>query len=142
METRIMTTQDKINFVFEILVKSKKEGGNQWFYRGMRAGEGNKIFVQFTPDELYVEAYDVFTCLDWNECDEIWEKVMDKIREVEPKVYAFESWDNGGIQVSGFYEGWEAERFIESHESSGTYAYLHVYNNKEEAEMTYLELRD
>lgn len=42
------------------------------------------------------------------------------------KVYAFQTWRNGGTQVSALYEGDEARQFVDSHYESATFAHLHV----------------
>jgi len=55
-------------------------------------------------------------------------------------IFAFESWTNGSMQFSALYSGAEAERFIEAHEASGTFADLWVFDTQEEAEAKMVEL--
>jgi hypothetical protein len=55
--------------------------------------------------------------------------------------FAFETWHNGGLQMSAFYEGIHAINFIYMHEQSRTFADLHVYHNKIEALTAYEQLQ-
>jgi hypothetical protein len=57
------------------------------------------------------------------------------------QIFAFETWSNGGIQTSAFYEGDEAMNFIARHEQSGTFATLHVFKNEKEALQAYEDFR-
>lgn len=45
-------------------------------------------------------------------------------------IYAFEIWNNGGIQISSLYEGNAADVFALRHYQSNTFAVLH-YGNEE-----------
>jgi len=55
-----------------------------------------------------------------------------------PEIYSFQTWSNGHeIQMSAIHEGQDALDFITTHEYSFTYAKLHVYRSKNEAEEAY-----
>ena len=69
--------------------------------------------------------------------------------EISPDSFpiAFQSWDNGGIQTSSvyysnrFHDGVsEFNSFVEKHETSNTFATLHICNNMEEWDAAYEEL--
>lgn len=57
-------------------------------------------------------------------------------------VAVFESWINGGIQLSSIYCGQGADDFIEAHYASGTFAELHEFENEDEAFIAYNYLLD
>lgn len=56
------------------------------------------------------------------------------------KLYAFQSWENGGTQLSALYEGDEASEFINNHGLSNTFAKLHVFQDKLQAQLIYNQL--
>ncbi len=49
---------------------------------------------------------------------------------------AFESWNNGGIETSSIYQNENAINFIDRHNSSNTFATLHVFGNHPESDGT------
>ena len=57
-------------------------------------------------------------------------------------VAVFESWINGGIQLSSIYYNQEATDFIEAHYNSGTFAELHEFESKSESIIAYNYLLD
>jgi hypothetical protein len=50
---------------------------------------------------------------------------------------AFESWNNGGTQISGFHTAENAVEFEISHFKSGTFATIHTFNSIEEGEKAF-----
>lgn len=59
------------------------------------------------------------------------------------EIFAFESWSTGDkFQTSALYEGQEALDFITRHEESGTFAKLHTFNNRIDAEEKLLEYQN
>lgn len=56
-----------------------------------------------------------------------------------PSIFAFETWDNGdAIEVTPLYEGQEALDFISAYECSPSFADMHVFASREDAEVTML----
>ena len=53
-------------------------------------------------------------------------------------VAAFESWHNGGVQVSALHID-DVASFIEAHYQSGTFATLHTFDSIDEATKVYEE---
>lgn len=99
-------------------------------YKDIAAECSEMLSVKY-PNILHEEAYNGFAC------PRAW---WDWYNRYTP-VAAFQTWYNGSTkEVSGFYTGEEVEGFIEKHESSGTFATLHVFHDMEEAEKEYNSL--
>ena len=55
---------------------------------------------------------------------------------------AFQTWQNGGLQMSGLYLNQDAIDFVESHYNSNTFATLHTFDSIEEAKKVYNRLQE
>jgi hypothetical protein len=55
---------------------------------------------------------------------------------------AFESWNNGGTQISGFHTGQDAVDFADNHDNSGSFAKIHFFDSIEEGEKSFRNFCD
>lgn len=52
-------------------------------------------------------------------------------------ISTFETWMNGGLQMSAFHTGDDAQGFIYSHYASKSFATLHIFDSIEEGQKAY-----
>jgi hypothetical protein len=55
---------------------------------------------------------------------------------------SFESWSNGGLQMSGFHCGTDAADFEQRHYESNTFATLHTFDSVEEGRAAFERLQE